>query len=148
MDTADIPPAPRTEFVYEAIVDIAERQPLGRGPLGERYIVPIVGGRFAGPGLAGAVLPGGADRQLWRPDGVRELDALYELRCDDGSVLTVHNQVLIDDHAPGGRYAMSQLRITAPEGPHAWLSRRVLVGTLQPLAPACAAVRIRVYQLL
>jgi hypothetical protein len=140
------PPAPHTSFLYEAIVDIAERQPLGRGPLGERFIVPILGGTFSGPGLSGTVLPGGADRQLVRPDGVRELDALYELRCDDGTVLTVHNQVTIDDGAPGGRYAISHLRITAPEGPHAWLSRRVLVGTLMPLRPAREAVQIRVYQ--
>ena len=117
-------------------------------PAGERFIVPITGGRFwGGPGfesLCGEVLPGGADRQLLRPDGVKELDALYELRCADGTTLTVHNRVLIDD-AVQPRYAQSHVSVTAPEGPHAWLNRRRLVGTLQPLRPQADAVLIRVW---
>ncbi len=55
---------PRTEFVYEAVVEIAPLVPLGDSPLGERRMVPITGGRFQGPRLRGIVLPGGADRQL------------------------------------------------------------------------------------
>ena len=144
---------PQARFVYEAIVDIGPREDLGMSPLGERFIIPITGGHFSGPGngsqpLAGTVLPGGADRQLLRSDGVKELDALYEMRCDDGTVLTVHNKALIDAPVDGPRYAMSQLRISAPvDGPHAWLNRRILVGTVQGLMPEQQAVRIRVYQL-
>jgi hypothetical protein len=58
---------PRTELAYLAVVDLGDGVTLGRGPLGERRIVPIVGGRFEGPGLRGSVLRGGADRQLIRP---------------------------------------------------------------------------------
>jgi hypothetical protein len=145
--TAMQPSPPATEFVYEAVVEVAPRQDMGRAPLGHRFIVPITGGRFEGPALRGTVLPGGADRQLLRDDGVRELDALYELCTDDGVLLTVHNQVLIDDPPGGPRYAFSQVCIIAPEGPYAWLNRRVLVGTLQNLQPERPAVRIRVYQL-
>lgn len=54
---------PRTEFVYEAIVDIAPPMTLGASPFGERFMVPITGGSFEGPGLRGTVLAGGADRQ-------------------------------------------------------------------------------------
>jgi len=148
MPTAAMDPRPpATEFVYEALVEVAPRQDMGRGPLGHRFIVPITGGRFDGPALRGTVLPGGADRQLLRDDGVRELDALYELRTDDGVLLTVHNQVLIDDPPGGPRYAFSHVRVIAPEGPYAWLNRRVLVGTLQNLQPERPAVRIRVHQL-
>jgi hypothetical protein len=142
-----ISPPPGTEFIYEAIVDIAAREALGRSPLGERFIVPILGGSFEGPRLRGVVLPGGADRQLVRADGVRRLDAFYEMRTDDGTVLTVRNRVLIDDPPGGSRYAFSNIEITAPEGPHDWLNRRVLVGTLNTLQPQRMAVRIRVYQL-
>ena len=91
------------------------------------------------------MLAGGADRQWLRPDGVKELDALYEMQTDDGAVLTVHNKVLIDEAAPAGRYARSSVRISAPDGPHAWLGRRVFVGTLESLKPARNAVRISVY---
>ena len=98
--------------------------------------------------LRGRVLPGGADRQLLRPDGIKELDALYEMQHEDGTVLTVHNRVTIDD-APteGPRYAFSHVKITAPEGPHAWLNRRVFVGTLHGLLPERQAVLIRVWLL-
>lgn len=139
---------PASEFVYEAIVDIAERVTIGQGPLGERFIVPITGGVFQGAGLRGVVLPGGADRQLLRHDGVRELDALYELQTHDGVILTVHNRALIDDPARGPRYALSQLTITAPQGPYEWLNHRVHVGTVDPLRPQREAVLIRVYRLL
>ena len=135
---------PVAEFVYTAEVDIADRRSLGTSALGERLIVEILGGSFEGPRLRGRVLPGGADRQLLRPDGVKELDALYELRCADGTTLTVHNRVLIDD-AVQPRYAQSHVSVTAPEGPHAWLNRRRLVGTLQPLRPQADAVLIRVW---
>lgn len=138
---------PVAHLAWIAEVDIAERQDLGPSPLGERFIVPILGGRFEGPGLRGTVLPGGADRQLLRPDGVKELDALYEMRTDDGQVITVHNRVLIDEHAPQGRYARSVVQVRTPEGPHAWLMRRVLVGTLQSLKPQRDAVRISVFVL-
>ena len=98
-----------------------------------------------GPRLRGRVLPGGADRQWLRSDGLKELDALYEMQTDDGAVLTVRNRVVIDETALPGRYARSSVRITAPDGPHAWLGRRVFVGTLESLKPAREAVRISVY---
>lgn len=137
---------PQLQFAYEALVEIATRRDLGATPLGHRYMIDILGGTFEGPGLKGRVLPGGADRQLLRPDGVKLLDALYEMETDDGAVLTVHNQVTIDEQAPGGRYARSVVRITAPVGAYEWLNRRVFVGTVQGLMPERPAVRIRVYR--
>lgn len=139
---------PQCRLLYEAIVDIGARQDLGTGPLGARYMIPILGGTFEGPnGLRGTVLPGGADRQLVRPDGIKQLDAVYEMRTHDGAVLSVRNRVLIDDMPPAPRYARSVVDITAPSGPHAWLSQRVLVGTLHTLQPARQAVLITVYVL-
>ncbi|MFC3684121.1 DUF3237 domain-containing protein [Hydrogenophaga luteola] len=145
--TPTAPPTPEARFAWEAQVDIGERQSLGHGPLGERFIVPILGGTFEGPRLRGTVLPGGADRQLLRADGIKELDALYELQADDGAVITVRNRVLIDESTMPGRYARSVLQLSAPAGPHDWLNRRVFVGTLHSLRPARAAVCIRVYEL-
>ena len=139
---------PQASFVYEAVVDIGPTEMLGEGPLGERRIVPILGGAFAGPRLRGSILPGGADRQLVRRDGVRRLDALYEMRTDDGAVITVRNQVLIDPGtADTPDYRFSSLEIVAPDGPYAWLNRRVFVGTLRPLRPEREAVLVRVFEL-
>lgn len=133
--------------VWSAVVDVGERESLGQSALGERWIVPITGGYFEGaPGHAamrGTVRAGGADRQLQRNDGTRELDALYEMQTDDGAVLTIHNRVVVDDTAQPRRYALSHLRVTAPAGPHAWMNRRTFVGTLQGLRPSRQAVLVR-----
>ena len=105
------PTVPKARLIWTAIVDIAERRDLGIGPQGHRFIVPILGGRFyAGPDvpeLKGTVVPGGADRQLLRADGIRELDALYEMQTNDGAILTVNNRVIIDENRAPERYAMS-----------------------------------------
>ena len=143
------PTPPATRLLWEALVDIAPRVDLGTGPLGPRGIVPILGGTFrGGPGfetLSGVVLPGGADRQQTRPDGARELDALYEMQVQDGAILTIRNRVVIDETGPGPRYALSRIAVTAPAGPWAWLSRRMILGTLQPARPMREAVMIRAW---
>ena len=58
---------------------------LGTGPYGERRVVDIVGGRVEGPGLNGTIVPGGADWQVVRADGVVDIDAHYALLMDDGA---------------------------------------------------------------
>lgn len=138
---------PGCKLAYEAVVEIGERLDLGASPLGERFLVPILGGHFEGERLRGRVLPGGADRQWLRPDGVKELDALYEMQTDDGCIITVRNRVLVDAHAPDGRYARSVVRLQASHPRYDWLGRRVWVGTLESLRPERAAVRIRVFEL-
>lgn len=139
--------APIACFVFEAQVDIAPTEDLGESALGRRRIVPILGGSFAGPDIRGKVRPGGADRQLIRPDGVRQLHALYEIETDDGAVLTISNRVMIDEPAGGPRYAVSVIEITAPKGRYDWMNRRVFVGTLATMRPARQAVRIRVFMM-
>jgi hypothetical protein len=126
---------PKTEFVYEALFDLEPVMMLGQGPLGERRIIPIAGGVFAGPRIKGKILPGGADRQLVRKDGAKLLNALYELQTDDGAVITVNNRVLIDKRPDGTPYVFSSIDITAPGGPHDWLNHLVFVGTLHGMVP-------------
>lgn len=139
------PTPPELTLVYEARVAVGERRVLGASAMGERFIVDILGGEFEGPHMRGRVVPGGADRQLLRPDGVRQLHAVYEMQTDDGAVLTIDNRVVVDESVQPERYARSTVAITAPAGPHAWLNRRVFVGSLHSLKPARAGVAIRVY---
>lgn len=56
-------------------ITLDEPRDLGDTPRGRRRIVGITGGRFSGERLSGRVLPGGADWQLIRADGVADLDA-------------------------------------------------------------------------
>jgi len=67
-------------------------QRLGQTPYGERRIIDIQGGTVEGPRLNGKVLPGGADWQLIRADGVAYLDARYTLQTADGALVYVNNK--------------------------------------------------------
>lgn len=137
---------PQFRTALEVVAEVGEAIEVGQGPNGGRRIVPIIGGDFRGPGLSGRVLNGGADRQTIRADGIRELDAIYELEADDGTVLMVHNRVIVDAQQPPegeNRYARSVVTVTAPKGPHDWLNRRVLLGTLHSLRPAEPLVFLR-----
>ena len=133
--------------IYEAVVDVEDAIEMGQGPLGIRRMVGILGGEFQGSRLHGRVLPGGADRQLIRPDGVRLLDALYEMETHDGVLLTVHNRAKVVERPGMARQAFSHLDIGAPEGEYAWLNDAVLVGTVDSMRPARQAVKICVFQL-
>ena len=137
---------PRTEFVYESIVDIAPALQLGVSPYGDRRMVPIAGGTFEGPGLRGKVMAGGTDRQLVRRDGAVNLDAVYELQTDDGVIISVRNRVLSRRPADKPPYVFSTLEVIAPEGKYGWINDFVYVGTLNSLRPKRDAVVIRVYK--
>lgn len=137
---------PKTEFVYESVVELAPTLQLGMSPLGDRRMVPITGGTFEGPNLRGIVMPGGADRQLVRRDGSVALDAIYELQTEDGVIISVRNRVLSRRPKDAPPYVFSNIELTAPEGRYGWLNDFVYVGTLNSLRPQRAAVVIRAYR--
>lgn len=143
------PKKPDLSLVWRAVVNVGDRVDLGPARGGHRYMVPIIGGRFyagpAGEGLSGTVLAGGADRQFLRPDGIKELDALYEMKCDDGTIITVRNRVIVDEAAQPERYAMSVIDATSEAGKFDWLNRRLLVGGLATGRPARACVVINAW---
>jgi hypothetical protein len=136
---------PTTRLAWEAEVTIGPMIDMGDSPLGKRRMIPITGGTFVGPRLRGKVLAGGADRQLVRKDGATLLNALYEMQTDDGAVLTILNRVTADGSSKPP-YTLSMVEVTAPEGPHGWLNRRIFVGDLHVLPPERKAVLIRVYE--
>lgn len=81
----------KLQALLRAEITLAPPQDLGEAPLGRRRIIPITGGRFRGERLAGRVLPGGADWQIVRGDGVAQLEARYTLESDDGALIYVRN---------------------------------------------------------
>jgi hypothetical protein len=135
-------PMPKLEFIFEARVTVDPPQELGDVAKGSRRIVPISGGEFSGPDLRGEVLPGGADWQILRGDGVAELEARYTLRTDDGALIYVRNLAL----RHGSAEAMAALAAGRPVDPqsyyfrgatffetsaarYAWLARHIVVCT-------------------
>ena len=87
-----VPIEPSLRFLYTSSVKVGSPMVVGSTPYGERRIIPIKGGAFAGPRLSGKVLPGGADWQVIRKDGTAELEARYTLETDDGALIYVLNQ--------------------------------------------------------
>jgi len=85
------PPRPMLELVFRASVAVAAPRALGHTPLGERRIIDITGGEVSGPKLAGRILPGGADWQIVRADGVAVLEARYTIEAADGALVYVQN---------------------------------------------------------
>jgi hypothetical protein len=54
-------------------------------------MIPIAGGEVTGPRIRGKVLPGGADFQIMRADGVTDLHARYVIEIESGQLIYVEN---------------------------------------------------------
>jgi Protein of unknown function (DUF3237) len=86
---------PRFEPLMRLAVEVGDITSLGAVPTGERRMVAITGGRFdSDEGWRGTVLPGGADWQLLRSDGVLEVEARYVLQDERGAHVQVVSQGL------------------------------------------------------
>lgn len=125
---------PTLEHVLTVRANIEAPIAMGKTPQGQRRVIPISGGTFEGPSMKGTIMPGGEDWQVLREDGVTELDARYALRTDDGTVIRVHNQVVLNPQPQGAadakQYVRSSVRFEAPIGKYDWLNKAVFVGTL------------------
>jgi hypothetical protein len=65
---------------------------LGPAQYGERRMVTILGGTVSGPGLQGEIVPGGADWQTVRADGVVDVEARYAICVPGGGIVGVLSQ--------------------------------------------------------
>lgn len=81
------------ELLFELEARVGPPQSLGATPMGERRLVPILGGHFQGR-LKGKVLPGGADWQILRSDGFADIDARYQLETNEGHCIEVRSRGL------------------------------------------------------
>ena len=91
---------PTLQLLYTSSINIAAPLDVGTTPHGQRRVINITGGAFAGPRLSGRILPGGADWQIVRRDGIVEVDARYTLDTDDGALIYITNWGL--RHGPPG----------------------------------------------
>nr|WP_255762986.1 DUF3237 domain-containing protein [Halomonas desiderata] len=144
------------EHVTTLNVLVEDPLEIGELAIGRRRIIPISGGSFDGPKLAGEVLGGGADWQLIRPDGCAEIMARYTLRTHEGSLIEVENggvrhaaesvmARLIRGEAvdPDQYYFRTAPRFQTADPDLAWLTRDLFVGRgiREP-----GRVRIQVYR--
>jgi len=85
---------PALKFAFMVKVVVGPIQDLGQTARGHRRIVDILGGEATGPRFDGAILPGGADWQVVRPDGTIEVVARYTIRARSGVLVYVQNDGL------------------------------------------------------
>src|SRR3954466_5439947 len=76
------------EPIFRVHAELADILTLGRTPYGERRVINILGGRVEGR-LTGRILPGGADWQIIRTDGVADIQARYTIETDAGARVLV-----------------------------------------------------------
>ena len=146
---------PSFEYVGQVDVAVGPPQMVGAGPTGERRIIPILGGTLAGTRLSGTILPGGADYQLIRGDGVAEIEARYTIALSDGALVYVVNRglrtaapedmarLLRGEPVPPERVYFRTSPVFETASPaHAWLMRRLFLG-LGERRPD--SVRIRIF---
>lgn len=132
------------EHLCDLAVDVGEVVTMGQGPLGERRLIAILGGRFDGPGMRGSVLPGGNDWQIVRADGVLDIDARYGLREEGGAVIRVVSQGY--RHAapevlaslsrgeavdPAKYFFRTVMRFETGDANLAWLNKTIAVATAE-----------------
>jgi hypothetical protein len=131
----------------ELRVEISPPIQIGDSDNGDRQFIPITGGYFVGDDIRGTVLPGGADWQLLRADGVRELVAIYAIQTDDGTTIMVDNRgILVPAETDGGEpYVRSTPTFHAPVGKYEWLNEGIFVGSVTGV-PDGDAVIIRVFR--
>jgi hypothetical protein len=142
--------------VFDIEAEVGPVRDLGTMPRGRRRIVPILGGSVRGPRLQAEVLPGGADWQYVRGDGVVELVARYSIRTRDGIEIGVTNRGLrraspeVMERLSRGEavdpalvYCRTTPQFEAPAGPHEWVNRSVFVGSAERLPDR---VRIAVFE--
>lgn len=133
---------PSLEFAFTIEADLAPTITLGATPDGLRRVVPIASGRIEGPQISGEVVPGGADWQRVRADGVTVPEALYLLRTDDGVTIQVHNvglrhgpdgvmkRLAAGEHVdPAEYYFRATPRFSVAAGKYDWLNRNIFICT-------------------
>lgn len=136
-----VPTAPGLEFICELQVTVDPALVVGETMHGTRRIIPITGGTFSGPKLKGTIVNGGADWQLVHPNGVAELNALYTLKTDDGTLIYINNRGMRsatpetaqriangESVNPDDYYFRAAPSFEAPPGKYDWLNRALFIS--------------------
>ena len=131
----------RSRPLFALKAEVAAPQVAEAGPYGTRRFIPVTGGSFAGERLSGRVLPGGADCQLIRPDGVAELDVRVMLEAEAGGQFLLRAfglrhgppEVMAaiargEAVPPDAYYFRESVFFEAADGPLGWLNRLMAVG--------------------
>ncbi|WOE32930.1 MULTISPECIES: DUF3237 domain-containing protein [unclassified Acinetobacter] len=150
-DTKFTPPPLTLEPLATFKVDLnAPVWELGKtSDLGQRRIIPITGGTFAGPLIKGRILNNGADWQTVDSNGLAHIDTRYLLETEDGALIylqtkgyrygspAILKQLSLGHDVDPTQYYFKltmQFETSAPQ--YAWLNKTIAVGSAMRLGKA------------
>jgi hypothetical protein len=116
--------------------------PVGRVPEGELTIIPITGGSFVGPRLRGKVLPGGADWNTRLSPTLSRACARYWLQTDDGAIIAVYNDGLLDAQTKPGALCTTPRFECDMDGSYAFLTAGTYAGTVCGVDERCVEIGV------
>lgn len=139
---------PRAEFAFSIFATIDGALPVGDTATGQVRAVPITGGEVVGRDIAGRVIPGGADWQRTRSDGVTEIEATYAIEMSDKTVVKVVNRgIIVPPAGNAPSYFRTAVEFTAPQGPWQWLNEAVFLCSAGSAEGRQGTVQVDVYKL-
>jgi Protein of unknown function (DUF3237) len=134
-------PEPQFEFLFGMSFEAQKPNHIGPTHWGNRRVVGISGGSFAGPKLKGRVLPGGSDWIVIRRDSVVVLDVRLLLQTDDDHNVLMsyrgmrHGPKTVmervdngEDPDPSEYYFRIAPIFEAPDGKYDWLNKLMAFG--------------------
>jgi len=128
------------EFAYEA--SLAPALMIGDGPYGTRAFFPVTEGRVKGDRINGTFVGGGGDWLLIGSDGWARLDVRGQIETDDGALLYITyqgvlqltqtviaaTQTMAEETAFDDQYFRTTPRLETGDERYAWTNQTVFVG--------------------
>jgi hypothetical protein len=136
----------QAEEIMRLTVKVGPPYKVGRVNGGVLQVIPIIGGNVVGSRINGTVVPGGADWNTSRDEGVAHVYAKYVLETHDGEFIIIENEGLIK---PGTESIIkTSPRFTANcDGKYQFLNHGVYVGELVSTPNAEGSVDIVIYRM-
>lgn len=131
------------ELVQEAVLraELGTTHVAGAGPLGMRMIIDVVGGTVTGERLNGSLVGAGADWLAVGADGFGRVDVRAQLKTDDGAVIYVTYEGLLELNEAtmaastsdattdfGDQYFRIAARMETGDERYAWVNTTLFVG--------------------
>lgn len=140
---------PATEYLFTIFATIDAVMNVGETATGQVRAIPITGGEVKGEGISGRVVPGGADWQRTRSDGVTELEATYAIELADRTVVKVVNRGIIVPPESGSTtsYFRTAIEFAAPNGKWQWLNEAIFLCTAGLVQDRPNTVQVDVFKL-
>jgi hypothetical protein len=140
---------PSSEYLFAITATISAPFEVGPSSQGIVRAIPITGGTVEGKGIIGRVVPGGADWQLSRTDGVTELEATYAIQMDDDTYIKVINRGIVYREEDKPAYFRTNVHFDAPSASQwNWMNEAIFLCKAQGHPTLENAVLIEVYRLI